>query len=74
MTMVNSGLKGLTPESAVHLLNVVLEWQVSVIIIEQLIHPAGYSQGVKCIFLVEPGKWVQSFFLNVFMLYRYCTP
>ena len=32
------------------------------------------SQGVKCIFLVEPGKWVQSFFLNVFMLYRYCTP
>ena len=21
----------------------------------------------------EPGKWVQSFFLNVFMLYRYCT-
>ena len=21
----------------------------------------------------EPGKWVQSFFLNVFILYRYCT-
>ena len=28
------------------------------------------SQGVKCIFLGEPGKWVQS----VFMLYRYCSP
>ena len=27
------------------------------------------SQGVKCIFLGEPGKWVQSFFLSVFMLY-----
>ena len=22
---------------------------------------------------VEPGKWVQSFFLNVFILYRYCS-
>ena len=32
------------------------------------------SQGVKCIFLGEPGKWVQSFFLSVFMLYRYCSP
>ena len=32
------------------------------------------SQGVKCIFLVEPGKWVQSFFLGSFKLYRYCTP
>ena len=21
----------------------------------------------------EPGNWVQSFFLNVFILYRYCT-
>ena len=21
----------------------------------------------------EPGKWVQSFFLDVFMLYGYCT-
>ena len=21
----------------------------------------------------EPGKWVQSFFLNVFILYRYCS-
>ena len=21
----------------------------------------------------EPGKWVQSFFLNVFIFYRYCT-
>ena len=33
-----------------------------------------YSQGVKCIYLGEPGKWVQSFFLSVFMLYRYCSP
>ena len=33
-----------------------------------------YSQGVKCIFLGEPGKGVQSFFLSVFMLYRYCSP
>ena len=32
------------------------------------------SQGVKCIFLGEPGKWVQSFFLSVFMLYRYRSP
>ena len=23
--------------------------------------------------VAEPGKWVQSFFLNVFILYRYCT-
>ena len=37
-------------------------------------YPRHYSQGVKCIFLGEPGKWVQSFFLSVFMLYRYCSP
>ena len=33
-----------------------------------------FSQGVKCILLGEPGKWVQSFFPSVFMLYRYCSP
>ena len=38
-----------------------------------LVRSSGNSQGVKCIFLVKPGKWVQSFFLCVFMLYRYYT-